>query len=43
VLDRIELFPDFDPRQHYELTLSSAEMSVNEKEAATVDDVELNL
>ncbi len=43
VLDRIELFPDFDPRQHYELTLSNAEMSVNEKEAATVDDVELNL
>jgi hypothetical protein len=43
VLDRIELFPDFDPRQHYELTLSGAEMSANEKEAVTVDDVELNL
>jgi hypothetical protein len=43
VLDRIELFPDFDPRLHYELTLSGAEMSADEREAATVDDVELNL
>jgi hypothetical protein len=43
VLDRIELFPDFDPRSHYELTLSKAEMSADEREAATVDDVELNL
>jgi hypothetical protein len=43
VLDRIELFPDFDPRRNYELTLSSGEMSLDEKEAATVDDIELSL
>jgi len=43
VLDRIELFPDFDPRRNYELTLSGAEMSIDEREAATVDDIELNL
>lgn len=43
VLGRIELFPDFDPRQNYELTLSSGEMSLDEKEAATVDDIELSL
>jgi P-loop Domain of unknown function (DUF2791) len=43
VLDRIEIFTDFDPRQHYELTLSGAEMSQDEREAATVDDIELNL
>jgi len=43
VLDRIELFANFDPRQNYELTLSGAEMNTNEREASTVDDVELNL
>jgi hypothetical protein len=43
VLDRIEIFPDFDPRRNYELTLSGAEMSLDEREAATVDDIELSL
>jgi hypothetical protein len=43
VLDRIELFPDFDPRRDYELTVSGSEMSLEEREAASVDDVELNL
>jgi len=43
VLDRIEIFPDFDPRRDYELTLSGSEMSLDEQEAATVDDIELNL
>jgi len=28
---------------NYELTLSGAEMSLDEREAATVDDIELNL
>ena len=27
VLDRIDQFPDFDPRRHYELTISNAEMT----------------
>ena len=43
VLDRIEIFADFDPRRNYEITLSGAEMSLDEREAATVDDIELNL
>ncbi len=43
VLDRIEIFPAFDPRRNYELTLSGAEMSIDEREAASVDDIELNL
>ena len=43
VLDRIELFPDFDPRRDYELTVSGSEMSLEEREAASVDDIELNL
>jgi hypothetical protein len=40
VLDRIDQFPDFDPRRHYELTLSSAEMTDVER-AVSVDDIEL--
>ena len=40
VLDRIDQFPDFDPRRHYELTLSSAEMTDAER-AVSVDDIEL--
>jgi hypothetical protein len=42
VLDRIELFPDFDPRLHYALTVADAELSDQER-AATVDDIELKL
>jgi hypothetical protein len=44
VLDRVDLHPDFDPRQHYSLTLTESEMSVVERAAAgaaTVDDVDL--
>jgi hypothetical protein len=43
VLDRIELFPDFDPRQHYALTVSRADLTEQEREAVSVDDVELKL
>ncbi|SEB42440.1 BREX system ATP-binding protein BrxD [Rhodococcus jostii] len=41
VLDRVEQFPDFDPRQHYALTLSSEEMTDTERQAVTADEVEL--
>lgn len=44
VLDRIDLHDDFDPRRHYSLTLTDAEMTVNERAAAgasSVDDIEL--
>lgn len=44
VLDRVELHPDFNPRQHYTLTLAETEMSVAERaaaSAASVDDIEL--
>jgi hypothetical protein len=43
VLDRIEILSDFDPRRNYELTLSGTEMSLDEREAANVNDIELNL
>ncbi|RAY15935.1 BREX system ATP-binding protein BrxD [Actinomadura craniellae] len=48
VLDRVDQFPDFDPRRHYTLTLSAAELTDVEREAWTpvagdADDVELDL
>ncbi len=45
ILDRIDQFDDFDPRQHYQLTVSSSEMTAVEREAQaqTVDDIELDL
>lgn len=44
VMDRVDLHDDFDPRQHYALTLVDAEMTVQERAAAgasSVDDIEL--
>lgn len=44
VLDRVDLHPDFDPSQHYRLTLADTEMSATERAAAqatSVDDIEL--
>lgn len=44
VLDRVDLHPDFDPSQHYRLTLADTEMSATERAAAqatSVDHIEL--
>ena len=45
VLDRIDQFEDFDPSQHYQLTVSTGEMTATEREALAnhVDDIELDL
>ena len=50
VLDRVDQFPDFDPRKHYTLTMSQGELSQEERNAAAVtvpagrpDDIELDL
>ncbi len=48
VLDKIDLFDDFDPRRHYTLTLNAAELTDVERNAwaqraADADDVELDL
>lgn len=43
VLDRIEQFPDFDPRKHLSLTLAGAELSLEERAATSVNDIELKL
>ena len=46
VLDRVELHPDFDPRQHYHLTITEHEMTQVERsarQADSPDDIELDL
>ncbi|MEA3410189.1 MAG: BREX system ATP-binding protein BrxD [Pseudomonadota bacterium] len=46
VLDRIDQFPDFDPRRHYALTVSDTELTEverNARGASSVDDIELDL
>jgi hypothetical protein len=43
VLDRVDQFPDFDPRQHYALTLATTEMSEVERNAASADEVPVDL
>lgn len=46
VLDRIDQFPDFDPRRDYALTLADHELTAVERggrPASNVDDVELEL
>jgi hypothetical protein len=45
VLDRIDQHPDFDPRQHYALTVTENEMTPVERSAsgaASVDDIQLD-
>lgn len=43
VLDRVDQFTDFDPRVDYALTVSDAELSIVERAARSVDDIELDL
>ena len=51
VLDRVDQFPDFDPRRDYALTVSTAELTESEREAAhlgdlravSVDDIDLDV
>ena len=46
ILDRIDQFPEFDPHQHYKLTLSDTELTATERHAAAashVNDIALDL
>lgn len=46
ILDRVDQFADFEPRQHYALTISDTELNVTEraaKSAHSVDEIELDL
>lgn len=39
VLDRVDQFPDFDPRRDYALTVSASELTETEREAAALGDL----
>ncbi|WP_188543679.1 BREX system ATP-binding protein BrxD [Rhodococcoides trifolii] len=41
VLDKIDQFPDFDPRVDYEVRIAPSEMNETEREAVSADDVDL--
>ncbi|SNY85801.1 P-loop protein of unknown function [Nocardia amikacinitolerans] len=43
VLDRIDQFPDFDPRQHYRLTVNTSELTDTERNLVRADDIDLKL
>jgi hypothetical protein len=44
VLDRVDQYPDFDPRRDYALTVVDSELGQVERQAAAgVDDIDLNL
>ncbi|MFG2052814.1 BREX system ATP-binding protein BrxD [Micromonospora sp. NPDC048930] len=43
VLDRVDQFAEFDPRQHYALTLSATEMTDVERNATRADEIALDL
>ena len=49
VLDRVDQFADFDPREHYALTVGRAELTDVERAARTsasarsLDDIELDV
>lgn len=43
VLDRVDQFADFDPRQHYALTIQANELTDVERNAAAADDIDLPL
>lgn len=46
ILDRIDQFPDFDPTQHYALTLTDSELVPIERQAVgatNIDEIELEL
>lgn len=43
VMDKVELFDDFDPRHDYELTVRASELSEEERAVADVDDIELSV
>jgi hypothetical protein len=46
ILDRVDQFPDFNPRQHYALTIAETELTPVERQAmgaSDVDQIELDL
>jgi hypothetical protein len=43
VLDRVDQFPDFDPRTDYGITVSAAELNAEERRELSPDDIDLKL
>lgn len=43
VLDRIDQFPDFDPRRDYRLMVQATELSLDERRALSPDDIQLDV
>lgn len=43
VLDRVDQFPDFNPRRDYALTITEGELTEAERQALSPDDVELDV
>lgn len=43
VLDRIDQFPDFDPRRDYGIQVTAAELNEDERRTLSPNDIELNL
>jgi len=46
ILDRVDQFADFDPRQHYQLTINDTELTAVERQAmgaTDVDEIELEI
>lgn len=46
IFDRVDQFPDFNPRQHYTLTMNDSELTAVERQAmgaTNVDEIELDL
>lgn len=43
VLDRVDQFPDFDPRKDYQLVVQVSELSQDERRALSPDDIQLDL
>jgi hypothetical protein len=46
VLDRVDQFPDFDPRRDYRLTMVDSELTTverNARAATSVDEIDLDL
>ena len=43
VLDRVDQFGDFDPRRDYALTITDGELTETERQAASPDDIDLDV
>ncbi|MBF6175291.1 BREX system ATP-binding protein BrxD [Nocardia blacklockiae] len=43
VLDRVDQYPDFDPRQHYRLTVTQTELTAAERNLTSADEIDLEL